>query len=174
MEPDHTNDTHAEKEIERLLRSLGSACSDFADNEAQMHRPNTKRITRLFAGWFMGFNPLAANPSHQAFLTEVERIIAELVSVLEKTEPRHPAASTGDAARAVAILLSPKPAREKTSVDWTLTAAEYQVVRLLPYLASDELKSTRAMLLKRTPKRLMFPKQLELIKTIDKGLSRND
>ncbi len=167
MEPDLANGIHNIEKSEKLLQSLGSVFSDFTDQETQKRQTKTKKLSRMFAGWFSGSNPLSANAEHQAFLDDVERIIAQLVSVLEDVRRGCPEESMRIAAQAVTILLPPKPAREKTAMDWSLTAAEYKIISLLPYLSADDLKNTRAMLLGRTPKRMMFPKQLELLKVID-------
>jgi hypothetical protein len=118
----------------------------------------------------MGYNPLSVNPDDQAFLDEVERITSQFVPMLEEMKVNNPDACMGYAAKAVDVLLTQKPAKEKTAGDWYLTVAEYQISFLLPYLSCNELKNTREKLLKRTPKRLMFPKQLELIRLIDKLL----
>lgn len=152
---------------ESLLAGLSSIYSDFTEKNTEEGRPATKKITRLFARWFTGFNPLTANPEHQAFLNEVQHVIAQLTSLLEEIKPTDPGMCKHEAAKAVAILMPPRSGREKTAADWSLTVAEYQVVFLLPYLSKDELGNLRAKLLKRTPKRLMLPKQLELLKMID-------
>lgn len=167
LESERTNGTPSETDVEGVLTCLGSAFSVFLEKEAQKQPSSTKRITRLFAGWFSGFNPLSSDPGHQAFLDEVERIIAQLVSNIEKIKVKWPDVSISAAARAAEILLPPKSGRERTPADWTLTVAEYQLIHLIPFLAADTLKDIRATLLRRTPKRMMFPKQRELIAVID-------
>ncbi len=170
MEPDLKSDIHEVRKSEELLQSLVSAFLSYTENETQKHQKKTRKLSRLFAGWFTGYNPLSANPDDQVFLDNVAHIIAQLVTVLEDMKPECSDRRMTIAAQAVKILLPPKPAIEKTASDWSLTVAEYQIINILPYLSVDDLKNTRAKLLERTPKRIMFPKQLELLQMIDKLL----
>ncbi len=157
-------------QAEQLLADLSGIYSDFTDKNTEEDRTAAKRITRLFTKWFSGFNPLSANPDQQAFLDEVQRIATQLASLFEDAILAYPDACRSDAARAVSIMMPSRPTRERTAEDWSLTAAEYHIASFLPYLSQEELSNIHAKLLKRTPKRLMLPKQLELLKMIDKRL----
>ena len=48
-----------------------------------------------------------------------------------------------------------------------LLAAEYQCAPLLPYLPREALERWRAELLRRTPRRMIFPKERELLARIE-------
>ncbi len=172
MEKVRRPDTH-EQEVARLIESLKDVYSSYA--QADTEEPKSRqRITRLFKKWFSGFDPLTTQPVNEAFLSEVQRIVAKMAAVLENMKNKTPDASEAIAAKALDIMLAPKPRREKTTTDWYLSISEYLCAPLLPYASSDKLMSARTDMLKRTPKRMMLPKQRELLNTIEETIKKTN
>lgn len=129
-------------------------------------------ITRLFRGWF-SYNAAAIDSLHQDFLNDVESIINELSTTLKTLSQDAPDICNAYAAKAVDLILAPKPTKDKTAVEWYMTIAEYKCSALLPYLALDDLKRTKDNWLGRLPKRLMYPRQRELLKDMEKYILGN-
>lgn len=127
-------------------------------------------ITRLFRKWFVSYNPTVVDAVHQEFLDDVESILKQLSPMLKQLSHDEPDICHVYAAKAVNLMLAPKPAKEKTAVEWYMTIAEYQCSVLLPYLTIDELKQIKDRWLERLPKRLMYPKQRELLRDMEKNI----
>ena len=124
----------------------------------------------MFERWFY-LDPNAIKPLHKEFLDEVKRLVAELAPVLERMEGSDPEACRDHAARALGIMFAPKPSKQKTDADRYLAIAEYESVPLFSFAPRDDLTRVRDGLLKRTPRRFMFPKQLEMVKLLEKIIS---
>jgi hypothetical protein len=159
-------DDKSRQDAAHLLECLKDVYSAYM--QADSEEKNKKQgVTRLFRKWFASSDPLAAAPVHQEFLNEIGRIVTELASALEEIKQEHPQTCMDYAEKALDLMLAPKPEREKTTVDWYLMVSEYQCASLLPYASMGKLQFIRNDLLKRTPKRLMLPKQRELIESMD-------
>jgi len=139
---------------------------------AQKNRiENTKRgFSRLFEKWF-NLDPLAIKPLHQEFLDNVGHFVAKLVLVLKRMDIITPEICRDYAGKALDIMFAPKPDKAKTDADRYFTIAEYESVPLFSYASSEDLQCTRDKLLKRTPKRFMFPKQLEMLEFMDNKIA---
>ena len=74
------------------------------------------------------------------------------------------------AARAVERMLLPGEEGIPQARSLCMTAAEALCAPLLPYLAPDELRRLRDAMTARTPRRLMFPKQVELLDAMERRL----
>lgn len=156
----------SEQTVNSLLERLSEVYCSYQEND---HRKLKAKygITRLFRRWF-SYNTAAVDSMHQEFLNDVESIINELSTTLNKLSQDAPDICNTYAAKAVNLMLAPKPTGEKTTVEWYMTIAEYHCSALLPCLAIDELKRTKDNWLGRLPKRLMYPRQRELLKDMEK------
>ncbi|NLU52282.1 MAG: hypothetical protein GXX10_05410 [Clostridiaceae bacterium] len=59
----------------------------------------------------------------------------------------------------------------KTTAEWYMTVAEYQCFPLLPYLSREDLKHFHDLMLKRVPKRMMYPRQRQLVAQMEELLN---
>jgi len=152
--------------VPALLRELGEVYAAYTQNAFE-GSGRKRGVTRLFRRWFASFDPMAVQPVHQAFLDDVERIVKDLARALESIQAEFPEKTAAYAAQALDIIFSSKPSRQKTTAEWYVTVSEYQSEMLLPYASPDKLQSVRIDMLRRTPKRLMFPKQRQLLDAIE-------
>ena len=126
-------------------------------------RPEEKKgFARLFRHW-VSYNAQSIEPVHQGFLDGASALAEELAAALEPLAAARPEESRALAARAVGLMLEPKPQGVKSDREWYLTAAEYTCAPLLPFLSREELGRQKDAMLARTPRRMMYPKQLELL-----------
>lgn len=155
-----------EERAEDLLGQLDRHYVDYLERYQQQQ--NSKgNMSRLFVNWFTSFEPAASDSMHQDFLTGIEQLIAELTLVLAQLEQESPQRCRTFAGQAVCRLLKSRPAKEKTTADWYMTVAEYQCSPLLPYLSKEDLKHYHDLMLERVPRRLMFPKQKQLLEQME-------
>lgn len=153
---------HPEKQVKDLLDQLHKHYKNYLEKNQQQEQSKNK-ITKMFGKWFAGFDPLSSDLMHQEFLDGVERIISELSIALKQLEQNSPELCNSFADKAVSRLMMPKPAKEKTTAEWYMTVAEYQCVPLLPYLNREVLEYYHDLMLKRVPRRMMYPKQMQLL-----------
>lgn len=128
-----------------------------------------RNFARMFRRW-LSYNDQAAGPLHIAFLEGTAALTGELAGLLAELEQSDPLVSRELAMRGVALLLTPKPKGSMSECEWYMTAAEYHCAVLLPYLSREDLEYWRSEMLRRTPRRMMFPKQLELLEQAEKLL----
>ena len=150
-----------------LIERLGGV---YLEYKKKNNLENPKRgFNRLFEKW-LTLDPLAIKPIHQEFLDNVNRIVVELVLILEHINGIAPEVCRDYTGKALGIMFTPKPDKAKTDTDRYFTIAEYESVPLFSYASLEDLQRFRSELLKRTPKRFMFPKQLEMIEIMDNRL----
>ena len=167
MSQDIRSDWHSpEKRAEVLLDQLDRHYFKYTEKQKQQENAKSK-IAKLFGKWFSSFDPSASDPMHQEFLTGLERIISELTIALKQLEQKDPALCRAIAGIAVSRLMAPKPAREKTTAEWYMSVAEYLCSSLLPFLSREDLKLCHDSLLERVPRRMMYPKQRQLLEQME-------
>ena len=151
-----------------LLEGLSGAYLEYAKKNSLQ---NPKRgFNVLFEKWFI-LDPEAIKPVHKEFLECVKRHVTELVLALEHMEKIAPEVCRDYAGKALYIMFTPKPDKQKTDADRYLAIAEYESVPLFSYASRDDLQRIRDQLLNRTPKRFMFPKQLKMVESIESIIS---
>lgn len=160
------NDTHIRQRAADTLEQLCEVYRVYLE-ENQEQQPSPNILSRLFGGWFASSDPQKMEPVHREFLQAVENIAGQLAELLEQLKRDHTDLCQAYAQRAISIMLVPKTEKEKLAAEWYMTAAEYQSAMLLPYLSRFELRRVRDGMLKRTPKRLMYPKEKELLEQIE-------
>jgi hypothetical protein len=67
-------------------------------------------------------------------------------------------------------MLTAKSLNSKSQAEWYMVAAEHSFSVLIPLLNPEALQSIRDDYLKNCPKRLMYPRQLALLKQMNKSL----
>lgn len=151
-----------------LLERLTRIYTSYTAQSENQRKPKYGGVTRLFRRWFSGFDPLSVGPVHQAFLDDVGETAALFAAALETLNKHDSKSSMDYAAKAADVMMTPKPAGEKTTEQWYLTVAEYHIASVLPYLSCGGLERVREGLLKSAPKRLMYPRQRELFDLVEK------
>ena len=151
-------------EAERLAARLSELCHDYA--AADRVKSAGSGFARLFRHW-ISYNEQRIEAEDRRFLDEVARLTDELDGALASLSREDLPAARRIAAGAVEGLLFFGPASPVTDQDWYLTAAGYESEKLFPYLSREELGRVRDEMCRRTPRRLMFPKQLELLKAVE-------
>ena len=134
----------------------------------QRSRSIRQGIASLFQHW-VSYDDQDAHPIHTEFLTKTQALVDELAEALHQCDPDEGSQLAG---QAVSLMLSPKPSQGKNDCQWYMMAAEAFCAPLLPFMTSEELARQKAQWLKKTPKRLMLPKQQELLAHMDHILSQ--
>ena len=151
-----------------LIKGLSGVYLEYAKQNSLR---NPKRgFNMLFERWFR-LDPHAIEPLHKEFLGSVTHFVTKLALALERMKDSEPEVCGDYAGRALGIMFAPKPDKQKTDADRYLVIAEYESVPLFSYASRDDLQGIRDELLKRTPRRFMFPKQLEMVELIEKIIS---
>ena len=150
-----------------LLEELSGAYLEYA-RKNRIENPK-RGFNLLFEKWFK-LDPNEIKPLHKEFLDNVKHFVAKLVLVLESMDEGAPEICCDYAGKALGIMFAPKPDKQKKDADRYLTIAEYESVPLFSYASPDDLRRIRDELLKRTPKRFMFPKQLEMVSYMEKNI----
>ena len=153
--------------IEQLLADLDNIYNQYAAKNAQ--EASEKRPDSLFAKWFNIASPDQA--MHQAFMSDVERCTAAIAQTLAPLKQSAPAHCQEYAHRALHVLFAPKPKEEQTDFERYLAIVEYYGAALFPYASLDELERIHREQLERTPRRRMFPKQLETLQALERMIS---
>ena len=151
-----------------MLESLSGVYLEYAKKN-RLESPK-KGFNLLFEKW-LNLDPLEIKPLHKDFLDNVRHLVTELVSVLERLDKNAPDVCRDYTGKAFDIMFAPKPDKPNTDVDRYLAIAEYESVPLFSFASLDDLRRIRDELLKRTPKRFMLPKQLEMIGFMENMIS---
>lgn len=154
------------REIERLqAEDLVNQLESHYKHYTQLpeNLPKQRDFGRLFQGWFSN-NEEQSEPVHQAFLSKTETLCRQLSQTLDKLEPKISEPLALRAAQLVLVHNCICIDRDRSSY---LTAAEYLCMPLLPYLSLQGLDDLRRAMLARTPRRMMFPKQLEVLQACE-------
>ena len=154
----------AQQLVEQLEETFARYAT-YNEEARQLRAESRKGIAGFFRNLFPTSPPMEVED--QRFWQDAETITRRLGEVLQQVEAdqRSPLA-----ARAVALFLAPKPKEDRTPQEWYLLAAEHLCLPLIPYLSRPDLDRARAALLAGTPRRHLFPKQVELLKEIETRL----
>ena len=129
--------------------------------------PQAKGFARLFRRWFT-YNAQDIQPGDKAFLDGTEALIGELAAAVAALSPEEGGKAAAE--QAVALMTGEKPEGIPNGRRLYLVAAEALCAPLLPLLDREALERRRETMLKITPKRLMFPRQLELLAEMERLL----
>lgn len=151
-------------EAERLAAQLSELCQNYASGDCA--KGAGSGFARIFRHW-LSYNAERIEAEDSRFLNEVARLTKDLAELLISLSQEDPAAARRIAAGAVGELLFFGPAKPLTDRDWYLTAAGYESERLFPHLSREDLGWVRDEMCRRTPRRLMLPRQLELLKAVE-------
>ena len=155
-----------ESECEIQLNMLSEQYSTYANRQ-----PQKKGLKDMFSKWVRN-DAGQIDPADKEFLKNVEGLIEKLDKSLSKIAGVDRSHSEKLCGRALSIIFAPKSAKETNDTERYLTASEYLAPVLFEHASRDDLHRIRKELLDRIPKRLMFPKQRELVDVLDQMLSK--
>lgn len=151
-------------EAERLAAQLSELCRNYASGNHEKRAGSA--FARIFRHW-ISYDAGRIEAEDSRFLNEAGRLTYDLAEALASLSQEDLAAAQRIAAGAVGGLLFSGPAKPLTDRDWYLTAAGYESEKLFLYLSREDLSRVRDEMCRRTPRRLMFPRQLELLKAVE-------
>ena len=131
--------------------------------------PRAKGFARLFRRWF-SYNAQDIEPVHRDFLEETESLAGRLADAVAALAPEEAEEGRRQADRAVGLMLGEKPGEIPGDRQLYLTAAEALCTPLLSCLDRTQLSRQRDGMVARTPRRLMFPRQRELLEEMERLL----
>ena len=131
--------------------------------------PKPKGFGKLFRRWFT-YNAQEIEPVHQQYLEGAEALTKELAEAVAALPDEDRAAGAEAADRALSLMLGAKPEDLPNERRLYLIAAEALAAPLLSLTDRDRLARQRDQMLALTPKRFMFPKQLELLAEMERLL----
>ena len=137
----------------------------YTDHMRALERKTTMLDT--LKGWIMGGSVASRDKANQTFYQEVEVLVRELCAALETAETETASRSSAQAAR---VILAPRPVKSTSASDWMLTAAQGHAIALIPYLEREVLQQLRDEYRKAYPKRMMLPKQREVLAAMERRL----
>lgn len=131
--------------------------------------PKPKGFGKLFRRWFT-YNAQEIEPVHREFLEGTEALTKELAEAVAALPEEEKPAGTEAADRALTLMLGEKPGDLPNERRLYLVAAEALAAPLLPFLDKEKLARQRDRMVSLTPKRFLFPKQLELLAEMERLL----
>ena len=167
MQDDVKNmDQTPEKKADHLIGRLQNLYAEYLEKNRKIEETN-KSIAKLFEKWIRGYDSAASDSMHQDFLDGIEKIVSDLVPLLEEIQKDKPDLCSDLAERAVRRIMVPKSkSRPKTNAEWFMTVAEYQCAPLLPFLKLEIMEEIRGKMFV-VPKRMMFPKEREFFEEFE-------
>ena len=121
----------------------------------------------IFDRWFRSSTSTEPEPMFTEFLKSVQELLSELAESLRGADNEERSQVALDAAR---LMLRVKPVNEKSQAEWYMVAGEYSFSALIPLTPKDTLKSIRDAYVRGTPKRMMYPRQRELLKLMEEAV----
>lgn len=157
------------KQAEELLGQLERTYTEYYE-KSQQQEQKKDIATILFGKWFSSASGAYTDIVHQNFISETERIVTELAVALKELEKEDPGLCNTIAFKAAGCMIRPEKMRNKTDADWYIIAAENMCLPIVPFLSREGLEHYRDFMLSRAPRRMMFPKQKELLGKIEELL----
>ena len=154
-------------EAERLVAQLEQHYRDYREGKGRTARK--KNLLGMLSHW-IAYDAEEVAPQHEQFLDGIARITEDLAAQMNELSEEEQCAGSALALRAVELLLQPKPRQPQRDRDWYLMLAEYSAGPLLRFRSREEVEQQREKMLAQTPRRLMYPKQLELLETAEQLL----
>jgi hypothetical protein len=135
--------------------------------DAGKHEKVQTGLAGIFGKWLRSTTPAEPEPLYAEFLSTVQTLVTQLAEALRDVSAGERDESIQVAAK---LMLAAKPMDSKTQAEWYMVAAEHSFCVLIPLLTPGMLQSIRDAYLKSTPKRMMFPRQLDLLKQMNQGI----
>lgn len=162
--------------FESVNSSIEAICGEILRDLEQLYRDYRsarlvvrKGLESIFAKWMrLGGDQIA--PVDQAFLQGVSQTVVALAENLRELSAVDRITGEKIAGRGLEILFAPKSRHPVTDVERYLAIAEYSAAPLFPYASLQHLHGVRENLVRRVPKRMMLPKELELLTFLEERL----
>lgn len=153
-----------------IIRQMEAQYQALTVNDREREKTQ-KGLGVVFDKWFRSASPTEPEPLYADFLLSVQTLANQLADALCGLD----AEERGKCAVAAAkIMLRPKPVDQKTQAEWFMVAAEYSFSALIPYLPADAIAKIRDEYVRDTPKRMMYPRQRDLLKLMESRRSSRD
>ena len=155
-----------ELECENQLKMLNELYSGYTNRQSQ----KKKGVSEMFAKWVRN-DANQIEPVSKEFLKNVESLIGALDNTLSSISCFDRSLCEKLCGRALLIIFAHKPANETNDTERYLAASEYLAPVLFKYASRDDMNRIREELLARIPRRLMYPKQREIVDMLGEMLS---
>ena len=148
---------------EQYLEQLRTLYADYRREEPE--EESGLNLGRLFKGWFSsGIGKM--EPEDRRFVDGAEELSGQLAEAIGGEPEGETRRSL--AVEAVTLILDAGSPNPGTGKELYLTAAEQYCIPLLKYLSGEDLARLKSSMLAKTPKRMMFPKQLEVLEAMER------
>lgn len=156
-----------------MNRNTEAICEEILGDLEQLYRDYCparpivrKGLETIFAKW-MRFGSDQIALADQTFLQGVSQTVAALAENLRELSAVDRITGEKIAERGLEIIFAPKRRYPATDVEHYLAIAEYSAVPIFPYASLPNLHKVRENLVKRVPRRMMLPKELELLTLLE-------
>lgn len=153
-----------------LLNALGAVYHEMTVKEKAR---GPKGLQQMFSGWFSSGGRYAVPMEQVAFFAQVESIVTRLTSVLGCLRETDPARCHAYTRQALELLLSLGSDKAPSGGATYLIVAGYQSAALFSFASPGDLEQIRKELLRRTPRRMMFPKEREMLAQMETVIAEN-
>lgn len=160
---DMTGETLTAAEIVGQLRSAYQAFQELAGEKEK----SKTGVTGFLGKLFQSAGSSEPEPHCAEFLAKVQALVGQLETALRGADADARDALVSEAAD---IMLSAKPIENKSPAEWYMVAAEYGFSALIGHLSRTALQAIRDDYVSRYPKRMMYPRQRELLKLMEQAL----
>ena len=160
---DMTGETLTAAELVEQLRFAYEAFQELAGEKEK----SKTGMTGFFGKLFQSAGSSEPEPHCAEFLAKVQALVGQLEAALRGADADARDALVSEAAD---IMLAKKPIENKSPAEWYMVAAEYGFSALVPHLSGAALGSVRDHYASSYPKRMMYPRQRELLKRMEQGL----
>jgi len=159
-----------------MSKDTEAICEEILGNLEQLYRDYCavkpvahKGFEAIFAKWMRAGSDQIA-PADQAFLHGVRQAVATLAEELSELAAFDRGTCEKIAGRGLAVLFAPKSKRPATDIERYLVIAECFAAPLFPHASLPDLHAVRNTLARRVPKRMMLPKELELLTLLEERM----
>lgn len=149
-----------------ILDRLEARYWELSEAAAAREKPKAT-LSGIFDRWFRSSTASEPEPMFTDFIKTVQQLLSELAEALGEADEEERSAAALDAA---GLMLRVKPVNEKSQAEWYMVAAEYSFSELVPLTPQETLKAIRDAYVRGTPKRMMYPRQRDLLKRMEQGL----
>ena len=157
---------HSPEKPQEILNRLEARYEALSEAAGAREKPKVT-LGSIFDRWFRSSTTTEPEPMFTEFLKSVQELLSELAESLRGADKEERSQVALDAAR---LMLRVKPVNEKSQAEWYMVAGEYSFSALIPLTPKDTLKSIRDAYVRGTPKRMMYPRQRELLKLMEEAI----
>lgn len=146
---------------EKLVERLSDVCTEYAHGK-ETETNLKKGFAHMFRHW-VSYNSDRMEPEDEKYLADVRELIAELKSAFDELSHSDIESVRKLSGQAVEVVLFPHVSARREK-QWFQVVVGYECEPLLDFLSAEDLKQVCELMIQRTPKRLMLPRELQLLK----------